>query len=96
MDIRIIKDGVEATPQTENAEEPSMTPVPTNDLLRDQVTQMFDLKDSEKSQYRSKLDALIEYAKMKTDDHSPEGIKWALRSLGTKLGTPPLGEKLVN
>lgn len=64
-------------------------------LLRDQVAMMFDMKPSEISENKDRLNTLIEYAKLKTDDHSPEGIKWALRSLGIKLGTPPLGEKLI-
>lgn len=70
--------------------------IPEGVLLREQVAQTFDLKPSEISQYKGKLDTLIEYAKLKTDDHSPEGLKWAIRQLGVKVGTPPLGEKLIN
>lgn len=66
-------------------------------MLREQVGKtLFDFKPSEMASYKDKLNVLIDYAKTKTDDHSPDGIKWALRQLGMKLGTPPLGEKLIN
>lgn len=98
MNIKVVDDtGEEIQNNTsdetrENESEVSVT----GRLLEDQVAQIFDLKPSELGQYRDKLRVLIEYAKSKTDDHSPDGIKWALRSLGVKLGTPPLGEKLIN
>lgn len=66
-------------------------------MLREQVAKiLFDFNPSEMASYKDKLTTLIDYAKLKTDDHSPDGIKWALRQLGMKLGTPPLGEKLIN
>lgn len=64
-------------------------------ILRNEVAELFDFKPTDTKMYRQKLDTIIEYAKTKTDDHSPQGIKWAVRSLGLKLGTPPLAEKLV-
>lgn len=91
-DIRIVE------PQSE----PTEISTPDNGMVRDgvllneRVGQMFDLRPSELSQYKGKLDVLIEYAKLKSDDHSPESLKWVLRTLGMKLGTPPLGEKLIN
>lgn len=64
-------------------------------LLVDQVAQLFDMRPNEITREMSKLNTLIDYAKSKTDDHTPEGIKWAIRSLSLKLGTPPMGEKLL-
>jgi hypothetical protein len=70
---------------------------PDGVMLREQIAKnLFDFKPSETATYKDKLDVLLQYAKLKTDDHSPAGISWALRSLGHKLGTPPLGEKLIN
>lgn len=80
--------------EAQTAGDPVAT-IPEGTLLAERVAQMFDLKPSEVSKYKRKLNTLIEYAKTKTDDHSPQGLKWAIRSLGTKLGTPPLGEKLL-
>lgn len=91
MDIRI--EGEETPKEVKNT--PDSTLVPHGEIDRMQLAQTFDLKPSETGKYKKELDGLIEYAKLKTDDHSPEGLKWAIRSLGTKLGTPPLGEKLL-
>lgn len=95
-EIKVIEEltGKELT-ETPVNNTPEAEILPTGNLLRDSIAQMFDLKPSEISKYDSKLDTLIQYAKMKTEDHSPAGLKWAIRSLGTKLGTPPLGEKLL-
>jgi len=98
MEIKVIgPEGKEVVPETpKEMTEPVETPVVTGDLLFQQVGQMFDFKPSEIGQYHDKLDTLINYAKTQTDDHSPEGLKWAIRSLENKVGTPPLGEKMVN
>jgi hypothetical protein len=53
-------------------------------------------RESEFGQYKERLHTLIEYAKTQTNDHSPEGLKAIIRNLGSKVGTPPLGEKNVN
>lgn len=95
MDIRIVGDNTSES-KAEEANIPNKTTIPDSTLLVEQVAQTFDMKPSEVSQYKGKLESLIEYAKYKTDDHSPEGIKWAIRQLGVKVGTPPLGEKLIN
>lgn len=96
-DIRVIgEEGQQLTDQKIEIKNPDALIIPDGVLLVEQVGQLFDLKPSEVSQYKDKLGTLINYAKLKTDDHSPDGLKWALRSLGTKLGTPPLGEKLIN
>lgn len=54
------------------------------------------LTDEEVGKYQDKIDTLIEWAKTKTDDHSLENLKWVIRDLGFSLGSPPLGQKLVN
>lgn len=95
--IKVIDDrgAVVDTEPAATPSDPSTTITPDGKLMEERVAQMFDLRPAEVSKYSSKINTLIEYAKLKTQDHSPEGIKWAIRSLGTKLGTPPLGEKLL-
>lgn len=96
MEIKVLDEsGNPVESSTEVTNTPSGTLIPDGDLMRLELASTFDMKPSEASRYKKQLDGLIEYAKSKTDDHSPAGIKWAIRSLGTKLGTPPLGEKLV-
>lgn len=77
------------------AKEPDTVVSSTGQLLVQSVAEMFDLKPSESAKYQGKLQLLTDYAKSVTDNHSPENLKWAIRNLGIKVGTPPLGEKLV-
>lgn len=52
-------------------------------------------KDIEFDKYSDKLSLLVSYAKSQTTDHSPESLKWAIRSLEMKLGSPPIAEKRI-
>lgn len=67
----------------------------SGNILRDQVATLFDLDHNETATYKNKLDTIIEYAKTLTDDHTVQGIKSALRTLGSILGKPPLNENLI-
>lgn len=51
--------------------------------------------ENEVSQYESELKILLDYAKTQTKDHSPENLKWIIRQLELKTGTPPFGEKAI-
>lgn len=97
-DITIVDEAGEAVKQEEPREvgHPDTQVVAEGVLLQEQIGQLFDLRPNELSQFRPKINTLIDYAKSKTEDHSPEGLKWALRALALKLGTPPMGEKLIN
>lgn len=53
-------------------------------------------RDSELAQYKNKIGTLLEYAKSQTTDHSLESLKWVIRSLELKIGTPPFAEKRIN
>jgi hypothetical protein len=98
-DIRIVDDkGIEApvtSPQPMKAstvEGDVMTP-----LLERAIGNVLGLeKDSEFGRYQDKINTLLSYAKSQTDDHSPENLKWIIRSLEMKLGSPPLAEKRIS
>ena len=96
MDIKVINSQGQVETPTEVGKESETTPLLTGDLLYQSVGQIFDFKPSEVGQYREKLGTLIAYARTQTDDVSSEGLKWAIRALQNKVGTPPLGEKWVN
>lgn len=51
--------------------------------------------ENEISQYNSELKTLLDYAKTQTKDYSPENLKWVIRQLELKTGTPPFGEKAI-
>jgi hypothetical protein len=93
MDIKIYKDGEEVKEEPQVVEEPETTMVLTDDILTNSVGQMFDLKPSEIARHKNQIGTLLDYAKTQTDERSPESLKWVLRSLQNRLGSPPLGEK---
>lgn len=94
MDIKVV-DSQGNEPQDLEIKTPEATPVVTGGMLEQSVGQMFDLTPSEISKYSDKIGLLIDYAKTVVDDPSEMNIKWAIRSLQGKVGTPPLGEKWV-
>lgn len=97
MDIKIVGDDgqiVQDKPAQPLAD-PNGLDAPRN-LLRNEVALLFDFTPNETNLNKRELDTLIEYAKTDTDDHSTEGIKWAIRNLEMRLGTPPISEKRIN
>ena len=96
MQIKVVDaSGQEAQPSFRPDAKPAEV-YPDGLLLHQQIADLFDLKNSEVSHYKTKLNTLIEYAKSQTDDHSTQGLKWAIRELSFRVGTPPLGEKMIN
>lgn len=97
MDITIL-DPKTGIPVKEEKTEPVTPPNVEGgqDMLYQQIGELFDLKPSEISLHKDRIDTLIQYAKTQTEDTSSTGIKWAIRNLSFKVGTPPLGEKLIN
>lgn len=96
-----INDLDQSTPRQEEAREirpPEGLDTPiTEDLQIRAIAQAVGLEDdSEFELSKEKLQTLLDYAKSQTKDHSPESLKWAIRVLETKTGTPPFGEKLVS
>lgn len=74
----------------------TLSPPIVGELEVNAVSDVLGLTKEEVGKYQDKLDILLEWAKTKTEDHSPENLKWVIRDLGFNLGTPPLGQKLVN
>jgi len=72
------------------------TPFIDSDLLIQSVGQIFNLRPQEIQAQKEKINLLIDYAKLMTDDHTTEGLKWAVRALQGRVGTPPLGEKWLS
>lgn len=99
-EIKIVdENGVEKAqePKSELKSENNISSPVLPELQEKAIFQVVGLDDSnEQSAYRHKAQTLLEYAKSQTEDHSPENLKWIIRSLELKLGTPPLAEKRVN
>ena len=98
MDIKVVDQKGEEVPveQVANPNPSDTTPVKDGEIFIQQVGSIFDFTPQEAVKFRTKLNLLIDYAKTQTEDHSLEGIRWAIRSLQGKVGTPPLGQKWIN
>lgn len=96
MDIKIVDPQGEEVKQETRPEPEPKDQLVTGELLLQQIATLFDLKMNDVSHYKPKLLTLIDYAKSKTTDHTPEGLKWAIRELSFRVGTPPLGEKMID
>lgn len=94
MDIKIV--GEQEEIKSVEPGNPKIEVSPPDEILKYSVGSLFDFKPTEMSQYSDKIGTLITWAKTQTDDHSPENIKWTIRNLGIKLGSPALGEKMIN
>lgn len=96
MDIKVV-DKAEETPDKIDSKEPEQISGPvTEDLLKGAVAQVMGIEtDQDKSLYERDIETLLEYARSQTDDHSPQNLKWIIRSIELKLGTPPLAEKRI-
>jgi len=93
---QIVIVGQEEPKQVESPKQEINAPV-GEQLIRSSVEQVMGLESYEdKHRYRDKIDTLIEYSKSQTKDWSPESIKWVIRSIELKLGTPPFSEKRIN
>jgi len=96
MDIKIVDStGAEVKQDQQEIKPADTTPVKDGEIILQQVGQLFDFKPAECQKYANKLRTLIDYAKTQTEDHTPEGLKWAIRSLQGKVGSPPLGQKWI-
>lgn len=67
------------------------------EIMKGAVEEAMGLESGEeKHRYNDKVDTLLEYVQTQTKDWSPESVKWVIRSLELKLGTPPFSEKRIN
>lgn len=92
MNIKVVNEDGQEEVKQEGFPTPGTASAPIN-LVEMEVRNMFGLKGDEEI---DNIDTLIQWAKTQTDDHSPEGIKWAIRNIEAKTGTPPLGEKHIH
>lgn len=96
MDIKVV-DAEKQTPDKIDVQDPEqITGNVTEDLQKSSIYQVMGLdNDQDKHLYSQDVETLLKYAKSQTKDHSPQNLKWIIRSLELKLGTPPLAEKRI-
>jgi hypothetical protein len=59
------------------------------------VAQVLNLDEREREQYNEEIHTLIAWAKTQNKYDNPMELKWIIRELMTKLGTPNMNEKWI-
>lgn len=97
-EIREVVDGKVVEPQeTVHPEGKGVLDAPVNDPLEVELCSFFGLEtEGDKTRYTDKMKEVLSWAKGQTEDHSPENIKWVIRDLEFKLGSPGVGEKIID
>lgn len=98
MDIKIVDaSGVEQGPsRSDEHHDPGQSSYSdSGELNRIAVAQVLDmeLKDIEKN--KNKIDDLITWAKDQMNEENPTQLKWLVRNLEARLGSPNFGETRI-
>lgn len=93
----VIVDQPKEETKTEEAPKQTISAPVKPEIMRMAIEESMGLESAEeKHRYQDKVDTLLEYVKTQTNEWSPESVKWVIRSLELKLGTPPFSEKRIN
>jgi hypothetical protein len=96
MDIKIVdREGKEVKQEKTEVKEPETIAVKLDEYMLPSIASLFDLKPQEVGKYKEELKTLYEYAKTQTNERTPEALKWVIRSLQGKIGSPPFGERWI-
>ena len=99
MTINDIDESLKVTETQDTSKEikvPDETPDDSvsNEIQLKAITSALDI-EADDSNYTDEIDWLLKYAKDQAEDNTPEGLRWVIRELETKLGTPPFLEDRV-
>jgi len=94
MDIKIVGEPEVQTVDNPVEKQPDKMEVVNPYAIEEMsIHQMLEIDgDADKQKYTPEIKTLYNWVKTQTKDLSPENIKWTIRELQLKLGTPPFGE----
>lgn len=87
---------IDETPVVNMEDKGILTVSPEDPLLQHVFSMMGVDKDGDKSAYDLKAKDILKWAKSQTEDHSPENLKWIIRDMEFKIGSPGVGEKMID
>lgn len=92
MDINSVDTKSISTEESVEIKNPSS--VTSVDQTPQELADMFEIEKADYGKLSPKINTLIDWAKLNT----PEGedLRWTLRRLETKLGTPPMGRSRID
>jgi len=72
----------------------TLDPTASKEIELNAISDALDL-DIKDTNYIDEIGWLLDYAKDQAEDNSVEGLKWAIRELETRIGTPPFLEDRI-
>jgi len=99
MTINAIDESLKVTPTIKADSKPDVPDETLSGPAREEIetnaiTSALNI-EADDNNYSDEVRWLLDYAKDQTDDNSVEGLRWAIRELEIKMGTPPFLEDRV-
>lgn len=91
MEIKVLDDNGEQVEEKQLDTTPDTIGSPSQ-IDEIAVAQVLELEGSQKAKYSNDINTLVEWAKSQTDDHDPINLKWVIRDLRMRIGSPALHE----
>lgn len=74
-----------------------MSGVNSDDLLSEiAVAQIFDLDHSDQKKYKEKIKTILDWARPQVKEKDFTSLKWIIKTLESKLGSPNFGETRIS
>lgn len=67
-----------------------------SEIMRNAVADALDIDIKEAKRYKDKINTILDYAAKQSDELSPMKVKWIVRNIELKLGTPPFSENRIS
>lgn len=88
--------GAEISPKEETVKTPETVKTFSNgELDRVAVSQVLDMDGKELSKHKDKLDVIVKWAKSQGDIEDMTHLKWIVRNMESRLGSPNFGETRI-
>jgi len=94
--IRDVSDGVVVEREPTKAigtSDSILSSMPDIELMS--VAQVMGLEGKQKNKYKDQLKTILDWAKSKTEDHSPVNLKWVVRDLSMRISSTPMSEPRI-
>lgn len=79
-----------------NVHKPESTGISREEIGFNAIADAMGLDFKERGQFKDKIATILTWAKSKTEDHNPMSLKWVVRDLESRIGSPPFSEKRIN
>lgn len=96
MDIKIIGASPSETETIEAKETQTIEGSSGDEINTIAANQVLEIEDGDRARYSGEVQTLLEWAKSKTGSDDYQELKWAIRDLQLKIGTPPFGDRIKN